>query len=423
MYNAADQNIERSDPEASAAGVLPHVHNYDASHCVRCGNCKSACPTYLEFINEGMSARGRVVLMKKFIAGEIERSDTLDHRIFTCLLCGSCNTRCPLGISVTDAVYEGRRKLAKSRKRWLFRAIMKYVFTDPERSLRLLQFLDNAGLLLPLSKLKPFSAFRELHPRIPKTRLRNEINIFKASKPRGRVAVFAGCTVDFLYPAMGLSLIHTLNALDYDVVLPKGEVCCGAPLLASGLRDETALLAEKNINAFKKLQAEAVISLCPTCTHFIKNEYPKIIGAGIGNALDITQFLADKPIDSATVKKDEPPGTVIYHDPCHSVNYLGVQEEPRSILRNLGYEIAEPEERGCCGLGGTVRLLHDDVSNTILANRVDVLERARAAEMSGVPETVVTSCPNCVLQLESRIKDRPVKHVIELIAANIKRRT
>jgi glycolate oxidase iron-sulfur subunit len=384
--------------------------------CVRCGNCKALCPTHIEFANEGMSARGRVVLLKKLISGEIEPSDTLDDRIFSCLLCGSCNGLCPLGISVTDAVYEGRRKLAGRKKRWLFRAIMKYVFTDPERTLRMLQFFENAGLIAPLSILKPFKALRELRIRIPRTRLRNEATIFKAPNPKGRIALFAGCTVDFLYPAMGLSLIYTLNALDYEVVMPKGEVCCGAPLLATGLRHETAALAEKNLNAFKKLQVEAVISLCPTCTHFIKNEYPKIIGDGIGNAMDITEFLDDKPLDSILTQPEERPGTVAYHDPCHSINYLGVKEEPRKILKGMGFGIAEPDERGCCGLGGTVRLLHDDVSSAILANRVKSLEGTKA------PEMIVTSCPNCVLQLESRIKDRPVKHIIEIIAANIKRR-
>jgi Fe-S oxidoreductase len=82
----------------------------------------------------------------------------------------------------------------------------------------------------------------------------------------------------------------------------------------------------------------------------------------------------------------------------------------------MGFGIVEPAERGCCGLGGTVRLLHDDVSLAILANRVKALEGTET------PEMIVTSCPNCVLQLESRITDRPVKHIIEIIAANIKRR-
>jgi Fe-S oxidoreductase len=137
---------------------------------------------------------------------------------------------------------------------------------------------------------------------------------------------------------------------------------------------------------------------------------------GVGNAMDISQFLGDKPLDSILMQPEEYAGTIVYHDPCHSINYLGVREGPRKILKRLGFGIVEPAERGCCGLGGTVRLLHADVSTAILANRVKALKGTET------PEMIVTSCPNCVLQLESRIKDSPVKHVIEIIAANIKRR-
>jgi glycolate oxidase iron-sulfur subunit len=393
------------------------LRSSDPSLCVKCGNCKSLCPTYSEFMNEGMSARGRIALLKKLAAGDLDPSDSLDERIFSCLLCGSCNSLCPLGISITDAVYEGRRRLTSRKKHWLFKTAMKYAFMDPARAVRIFKFLEEWGLLPHLRRLRSFRTLEDLNIKIPVTRLRDGAAVFKVPNPRGRIALFTGCTVDFLYPAMGLSLIYALNTMDYEVVLPKGEVCCGAPLLGSGIRKEFAALAEKNLNAFKKLQAEAVISLCPTCTHFIRDEYPKIIGDGIENAMDISQFLCDMPLGSILAAAAEPQGTVVYHDPCHSINYLGVREGPRRILMGMGFEVVEPSDRGCCGLGGTVRLLHDEVSRTILENRVAAL-----TGVSERPEMIVTSCPNCVLQLGSAIKDRPVKHIIELVAANMKRR-
>jgi glycolate oxidase iron-sulfur subunit len=79
----------------------------------------------------------------------------------------------------------------------------------------------------------------------------------------------------------------------------------------------------------------------------------------------------------------------------------------------MGVDYSEPDERGCCGFGGVVRLLHDDVSNSITASRADAFEGA---------DTIVTSCPNCVLQLGSTIKEKPVKHIVELIAASLKKR-
>ena len=388
--------------------------------CVRCGSCKALCPTNIEFTNEGMSARGRIALLKKLFNKEIDPSDVLDERIFSCLLCGACNTLCPLGISVTDAVYEGRVKLGSRKRHWLFRMGMKYAFGDTTRAFNILKFLDNAGLTRSLSWVQPFKALKEMRADIPKTRLRSAATVYKVPNPKGRIAIFTGCTVDFLYPAMGLSLIHTLNSLDYEVVMPKGEVCCGAPLLGAGLREEAIMLAEKNLNAFKKLQAEAVISLCPTCTHFIRDEYIKLTGEGIDNAADISAFLCDESLTATLVRPEEHPGNIIYHDPCHSINYLGLKDEPRRLLKALGFGLIEPADRGCCGLGGTVRLMHGNISRTLLERRIESFNAAGDAE---TPEMIVTSCPNCVLQLSSRIKDRPVKHIIEIIAANMKRRS
>lgn len=386
----------------------------DLSLCVRCGTCKALCPTHIEFAKEGMSARGRIEMLKKFFSNELEATDILDDRIYTCLLCGSCDKSCPRGISVTAAIYEARRKLAlKGKKHKLYRQLIKYAFRSRALAFSLLPILEKLGLHMPFANMRPFRTMKELQLNLPETRLKKNLSVFKVQNPRGRVALFAGCSVEFLYPAMGRAFIQALNALDYEVVLPKGEVCCGAPLLSMGLTEETKYLARKNLNAFKKLQVDAVISLCPTCTHFIKDIYQELIGEGIDNATDISKFLCEASHLTSIQPLIENHGKVVYHAPCHTVNYLDAVKEPGRILGAMGVDYSEPDERGCCGFGGVVRLLHDDVSNSITASRADAFEGA---------DTIVTSCPNCVLQLGSTIKEKPVKHIVELIAASLKKR-
>ena len=372
----------------------------DLDNCVKCGNCKALCPTHIEFANEGMSARGRAELAARFLADDIDPSDLLDERIYTCLLCGYCDRSCPRGISVTGAVYEARRKLALNwKKNRLYRAAVKYAFSNPALAYRAIQFLEQAGLLSALGGIKPFSIMRGLKVKIPGDRLRKDVSVFRVPEPRGRVALFVGCTVDFLYPSMGVAFIHALNAMDYEVVLPKGEVCCGAPLLGMGLRDEAAYLAKKNLNAFKQLKAEAVISLCPTCTHFIRDIYPDLIGDGITNAADVSKFICDSSLLGAIKPVPKNTGRIIYHDPCHAVNYLDSVAEPRKVLSAMGINFEEPDEKGCCGLGGVVRLLHDDVSGAIREKRLTALENS---------DIIVTSCPNCVLQLSGGNREKPI---------------
>jgi len=382
-----------------------------ADLCVRCGHCNPVCPTYIEFANEGMGGRGRLELAARFLAGEIVPSERLERLLFSCLMCGACDRSCPRGISVTGAIYEARRKLAFSwSKSRPYSSSIKYACSHPAASYGVLYFLDQAGLLPFLSGFRPFRAIKELGLRLPEERFKHNMSVFRPPEPRGRVALFTGCTVDFLYPRMGVALIEVLNSMNLEVVLSKKEICCGAPLLNMGFRYEAERLAEKNLNIFGKLQVDAVISLCPTCAHFIKDVYHELLGEGIANATDVLKFIFDSGGANDIRPYLADYGNIMFHDPCHSVNYLDSVREPRKILRALGANLAEPSEQGCCGMNGVVGLTHKDVSEAMCRKRASAFESA---------DMVVTSCPNCVMQLGHLMKKKPVKHIIELVNEGI----
>lgn len=380
------------------------ANNYDLTSCVRCGNCKALCPTYSENAIEGMGARGRMMLLKKFTEGRIGYSSLLDERIFTCMLCGACNSLCPLGIDATGEIYKARKTfLGLDKKKKLIALAVRYAFENPSRGFALLKAIDYLKNILPLHKISALQILNGLDAGISSTSLRNTTSLLKASNAKGRVAVFTGCTANYIYPATGMALATSLNYAGYEVVIPKGETCCGAPLLSLGLEDQAIVMAEKNADIFKKLRIDHVISLCPTCVHFIKNEYKRLIGDSIDNAVDASQFF----ISQEPLFNDRHSGLkIIYHDPCHAVYNLNIRHEPRTILQNLGYSLIEPKERGCCGFAGTFSLLYQRLSRDMLELRANNYMEA---------DMVVTSCPNCVLQLKSRIKDKPVKHIIEII--------
>ncbi len=389
-----------------------NVSKVTLDQCVRCGSCKALCPTYGEDVTEGMSARGRVVLLKKFIEGEIGPSEILDERIFSCMLCGACNTLCPLGISITDAVYEGRKSLRTSRnKRRFLTLAARLAFKQASTGFKVLKFLEGLGEILPVHKLRHFRTLHEMGINITGPALRDGMSLFKAAKPKGRVAVFTGCTVNFLYPNIGNSLIAILNGMNYDVVLPKGEVCCGAPLLGLGFKEDAAELAERNMKVFNKMSVEAVIGLCPTCVYFIRDEYRKLVGDNIEKAVDVTRFFAE---ELPEIKEDMGKTSlrVVYHDPCHAFYSLGVNAEPRKILKSMGVNTLD-SEKGCCGFAGTFRVLYPDMSRGVLEKRIEAYKEA---------DMIVTSCPNCVLQLRAGIKGRQIKHIVELIGEATKNR-
>lgn len=382
--------------------------DYNYNFCVKCGSCKAKCPTYEEGQIEGMSARGRLMLLKKYYSGDIGYSDTLKQRIFSCILCGACNSLCPLGINITEAIYNGRKEFRKiTKNKGILEFLIRLSFNRTERTMRALRILQNISHIIPVYKIKPLNTLVDMKISLPTSFLREKASLYKASNSKARVAIFAGCTVNFLYPEIGRSLIKSLNALSYDVILPRGEACCGAPLMGLGIEEDTIKIAEKNIKLYKDLNVEAVIGLCPTCVYFIKDYYKKIYGEGIDNALEISQFLVDKLKE----KKKIPLASVIYHHPCHSRYSLNIKDEPKKILNLMGINLIEPKNTGCCGFGGTFRVSYKGLSENILKKRIEDYKEANI---------IITSCPNCILQFRSELKDKPVKHIAELLLEYLK---
>ena len=70
--------------------------------CVHCGFCLPACPTYRVLGEEMDSPRGRIVLMKEVLEGDLALEDALPH-IDRCLGCLGCVSACPSGVKYRRA--------------------------------------------------------------------------------------------------------------------------------------------------------------------------------------------------------------------------------------------------------------------------------------------------------------------------------
>jgi glycolate oxidase iron-sulfur subunit len=375
----------------------------ELSKCVRCGSCKAFCPTYDEDVTEAMGARGRLVLLWGLSEGLLKPSQLLIDRVFSCLLCGACSESCPLGIDIQEVIYQGRGILSRTDKqRKSLRFLLKFFAERPKLGIRLLR---TAQYLLPSLIEKKLSPSL---PKMPENPLKNKQQVYTVPKKKGRVAIFTGCAVNFLYPHLGESLIHVLQRLNYEVILPAGEVCCGAPFRTLGLEQEAVRMAKKNMAVFSKLNVEAIVGLCPTCIYALKKEYPKLIGEGLDKAMDISSFFIDKLDSSSFSLSSSNSAKAAYHDPCHLSYGLGVRKEPREIIKQVGIELAEPGEQKCCGFGGVFSFSYREISKSLLEKRIRNMEGTKA-------ETIITSCPGCVMQLQRKITNVPVLHLIEVI--------
>ncbi|MBS1112567.1 MAG: Fe-S oxidoreductase [Nitrospirae bacterium] len=374
------------------------------SKCVRCGSCKAFCPTYDEDSTETMGARGRLALLLGLASGTLTPSPALHERIFSCTLCGACSGQCPPGVDIKELIYHGRSILKNDdKKRQFIRRLVKFSIKKPNLSFRLLGMTQHLFMPYLLKKgLVPF------HLELPDRPLRDNVKVVSVSQRKGRVAIFTGCMVNFLYPNLGESLINVLHTLGYEVILPATEVCCGAPLRTLGLEEEAQELARKNVELFSKLNVEAVLSLCPTCTLTIQREYPALIGEGIQKAQDISSFLADKIASPGFPGRPSPAKTVLYHDPCHLKYGLSIEKEPREIIENMGFDLIKTDGDRCCGFAGIFCFTFQELSHKLLNTCVNDYAKSGA-------EMIITSCPGCILQLSNGCKDKQVVHLIEVI--------
>ena len=177
----------------------------ELSKCVRCGACKTYCPTYLTTHNESMGARGRVAMLGELGMKRLEPSKVLADRIFSCMLCGACKGLCPAGINIPEIIYQGRADLKNYyRKNRLLQQVMKYSVPRLDAVFSMLRVLQKTGRPGMLRNM----------PEIAQKPFKKSIQVYKNIKKKGRIAIFAGCSVNYLYPDLG-------NALS-GILLSKG---------------------------------------------------------------------------------------------------------------------------------------------------------------------------------------------------------
>ena len=387
----------------------------ELSKCVRCGACKAHCPTYLSVLNETMGARGRIAMLDGVRENLLAPTKGLTDKIFSCILCEACRDLCPTGINIPETIYHGRIKLKDLYSRGhLLRKGVEFSLPRIETVFFILRWLQKffypllykTGRIRYMPEIAPVP-FKDTAQVYKNTGLRNN----SPSRKIGRVAVFTGCSINYFYPHLGNSLLKILLTKGYEIVVLKGEVCCGAPLRSLGLEEEASLLARKNIELFNKLRVGAIISMCPTCTMTIKKQYPLFVGDSIEKIMDVTEFLLKNELANGLKTNGR---VITYHDPCHLSYGLGIKKEPRELLGKIqGLDLVEMQNsEECCGFGGFFSVSFKDLSRRIGEKKIKNILNTSA-------DTVVTSCPGCMTQLEDMKRtsdtDIDIMHIVEVI--------
>jgi glycolate oxidase iron-sulfur subunit len=408
--------------------------------CVKCGACRANCPAFAVFGRETAVARGKVALIQHLLKDDIQLDEQTYQAMSKCLLCGSCVEKCPNGVPTDEIIIAAREALARRRGLTTFHAAVGQVLKNrsvmkmgakmaailgplffkkiPETSgLRLrfpAPFVGNRRYIPALAK----KAFLERHP---------EVLAGEPGKPR--IVFFVGCMSNFVYTELAEAALSLFRHLGCTVIIPKDQQCCGLPAMSGGDLGTVRELAEKNLHALEKYEANYIMSACATCGGALHRFYPLVVGkrnpelkarleAVAAKTVDASQLLEKLGLDTSVTGS----GTAIkitYHDPCH-LRSRGLTSQPRKLLKSAGgVELVEMDGADrCCGLGGTFNVYHYESSLTINQAKTAAIVKTGA-------EAVVTGCPGCMMQLDDGLKQdgRTVKvlHTLELIARNLGR--
>jgi glycolate oxidase iron-sulfur subunit len=371
------------------------------STCVHCGFCLAACPTYKVMGEEMDSPRGRIVLMKQALEGELSDSDARPY-VDRCLGCLACETACPSGVRYRDLLVPFRARL-EERARPLHQRVARQVLLSILQSPRRFRAAQAAGRVARLLSPALPKHLQHLLAMLPTTLPGPEslpAYTPAAAPRRARVAMLAGCVQRALRPSINASTVRVLAANGVDVVVPPDQGCCGALALHAGLASRGAALAQHNARVFPA-DVDAIITNAAGCGSAMK-EQPYAAPVG-----DVAEFL--DALGLRTPLALEQPMTVAYHDACHLSHGQGIRAAPRRLLQQVAnltlVEIDDGEM--CCGSAGLYNL-----EQPVAAAALGRLKAAAiAATGAGM---VAAGNVGCLTQIEA-YANIPVWHTVELL--------
>ena len=421
--------------------------NYTAisDDCVKCGKCKPVCTIFNINQDEATSPRGFIDLLGAYERNELELDQTAKDIFESCFLCTNCVEVCPNDLPTDMIIEQVRSDIAKK----FGIAWYKRLFFFLLRHRKTMDFMSKLGWMFQTCALKLDEKKQSALPRfslpivkkgrvLPFADARSFLNKYPANikainkveeeNKKNKVAIFIGCMSNYTYTNTGDALVKILKKLELDIMIPKKQLCCGAPAYFTGAFDTVDYLAKKNIEYFETWidEVDAVIIPEATCSAMIKQDWEhyfhdqpqwkeraiklskKIFMATkwLENNTDLKNLLA-----SSGKKFDE---LVTYHDPCHAKKMQGIWQEPRTLLKQ-NYVLKEMSDSNrCCGFGGV----------TMQTEKYDFAKAAGAPKAAMIKETkaqiVSAECSACRMQITNSLfladVDVQFKNPIELIA-------
>ncbi|MEE8378160.1 MAG: heterodisulfide reductase-related iron-sulfur binding cluster [Candidatus Aminicenantaceae bacterium] len=372
----------------------------DLDACTRCGRCQDHCPAFLtekplspkKFIQDlknHMHTRAPQVLQSRadgkpgesqveLMDGGVIEKDSL----WACTTCRSCMDHCPVYVEHIDKIIDMRR----------YQVLMASQF--PEELVAAFKGLERNSNPWGLGHDTRADWIQELDIPIMAEYQGKDLDLL----------FFVGCirSYDDRNKKVSIAMAKIMKHLGIKfAILGMEEGCCGDPARRVGNEYLYQILAQTNIETFRRHGVKEIITTCPHCFNTLKNEYPQL-----GFQAEVTHhttFLEDQIRKGALTLNLPLNKKLTYHDPCYLGRYSGIYESPRDVLRSIpSLQLQEMQRTKkdslCCGAGGGWMWMDEKIGKRINIRRLEDALKTN-------PEWIATACPFCVSMFDDAIKN------------------
>ena len=377
-----------------------------------CGLCLPHFPTYAVSQHEGESPRGRISLVKAFLADQLDPSPALSQHLQSCTTCLKCQQVCPAKVdfeTIIDAVRSAYRQhlpvITRLLQTIFIHSLSSHIGqTIIRASLPLARRLNRSGS-------SPLSQLARLAGSIKNRQKVGTIKITARGSAKS-VLLFQGCSGRIMDQSALDSAQQLIRAVGYESRLSAANDCCIALAQHAGLSAHAEKQQTQLRQRWSKQPCSDVISIASGCG----SQLERLDRAGLKH-WDIHQWLlAQDKFDA--LKPRAFPKKVLLHIPCSLQTNLAAVEAMYTLLGKipqLDLHLFD-DNLHCCG-AGAVQLLTPEASNQALAQRK--AETIVVAE----PELVLSANVGCSSQLRMALAEQgqhvDIMHPIELLARQL----
>lgn len=200
-----------------------------------------------------------------------------------------------------------------------------------------------------------------------------------------KIALFATCISDVMFPQAAQATVHLLERLGHQVDFPESQGCCGQMHINTGYYPEAMPLIRNHVETFKDAldgRWDAIVLPSGSCTGSLRHQAPMVAEEEGDHELsvyaselakityDLPEFLVNV-LGMVNVGAYFP-HRVTYHTTCHSLRVAREGDAPIRLLKaveGIDY-VPLPDADVCCGFGGTFSLKNPETSASMLADKM-----------------------------------------------------